>query len=389
MTGRLIVTTVLVALAALCITSGIYRTSIQVIPYQSASVHAHKARAAQALGNRDYKTSLLESRQAVSETPLDQATLSVFGAASLGMHDAASARKIFSTAALLGWRDPLVERYWINQSLLSAAADPAAQWLDALMRIYGIDDSARAVLPILESTDAGRSALLTRIYKNPSWLDDWIRSSVQLDDDSLDDRIAIVNSARQSGVRLKREAVAIAVTRLFMQQQYNQALALWEAAESAGAIGSSGLWDDDFSRAKDTAPSSPFEWQLLHGASAQLALERNGPGQQLTVSSLSSSAQRVARQGTLIPAGIVRLTWTGHAANGLPLPLYARLQCDSGRTLQALSDGGQGNVHWITVAIPPSGCAAEFVMIWFDPALSPARTATLNSVSLSRDAAQQ
>jgi hypothetical protein len=378
---RVIATAGALILAAGSVASGLYQANGQEPPDTVAIGHGHKARAINALVRGDYASAIQDGRAAIWERPFDQSSISAVGTAYLATGHAQESGGYFRASAALGWRDYLTQRFWITQSLEAHSFAPGAQWLDAAMRTSRINNLVQAGLPVLESTDQGRAALVERIKQNPVWLDTWMEQAYTLDDVDLDDRLAVLDQIKRAGVVPSKTAIANAANALYYQQRYRASLDLWEAAATPGSIVDSGLWESDFSHQPDEdVPASPFQWNLIQEGAAQPTVENDNGHWHLSVTSDSHIAQRVARQTTILPAGPLKVTWQATAAgDGSPL-LYPRIGCYNGPALKPVADGHDGTTHWIAIIVPQQGCPAQAVTIWFDPSFSGATTASLDFV---------
>jgi hypothetical protein len=381
MIGRLAAAGGAIALIALSVFSGLGR---QAIFDPAGAVSGYDEQAKQALAHGNYDDAIAKSRAAILQRPMDQSSISTFGAAHFARNGFDQAYRAFSVSALLGWRDPVTERYWIDQSLGQNAYMPAAQWIDAMMRVDGLPGYGQAALAALENTAQGRSAILTRLALRPSWLDAWTRYTPQLDDAAAMDRIASIDRARRAGITVSREAASLASSDLFAQQRFPAALALWTAAETAGDITRRGLWDGDFSKVNEQSVSGPFDWRLLQGGSVELDIEDGDAGKRLTATSDAPIVERVAVEATILPHGPTRLSWKTDGNGATPSALYPRVRCVTGADIPAIDDGNDGNTRWSEVDIP-EGCPAQTITIWFDPSLSGTRSASIGDLRFARN----
>jgi hypothetical protein len=380
MIGRVAATGIIAALAAACIVSGLGRLAF-FDPNEAVS--GYEAQARKALVHGQYGDAIAAARSAILQRPMDQSALATLGAGHFARNEFEQAYRAFLVSAKLGWRDPVTQRYWIDQSLGQNASAPAAQWIDAMMRVDGLPGNGQNALAVLEATSKGRDAVLARVSIQPPWFDDWGRYIAQLDDSAATNRIASIARARRAGMAISRDAIARAAANLFAQQRFQTALALWVTAETPGNLPRTGLWDNDFSLRDPNTIPGPFDWTLSENGSTELTIDSDDGGTWLTASSDSTLAQGVANQATVLPPGPVRLSWKTKGREGVPSALYPRMRCLTRAQVTTTDDGSDGDMRWVDMNIP-DGCPAQTVTIWFDPDLSGARSAAIGSLKFTR-----
>ena len=165
----------LLLFGALALTSGIDRMSrhdpalARLLP-GPLEAQAARSTAALALTREQAGPAIAAARRAVAADPVDPASTSLLGTAYLLGERPRKAEAAFRVAARFGWREPATQVYWYQAALQAGDLPRAVDRADALLRTHPQLPTRDAVLEPLESTAAGRAALIARMAGRPNWI---------------------------------------------------------------------------------------------------------------------------------------------------------------------------------------------------------------------------
>ncbi|MGI8944036.1 MAG: hypothetical protein ACR2FJ_07390 [Qipengyuania sp.] len=214
--------------AALALGSGLDRLSSRdpglgrLVP-DGFSAGASRALAAGALARGDPRLAAISAREALVTLPADRRAAGLFGTALLLGDETERAERVFAHGARLGWRDPLTQAYWFDRRLREGDAEAAALHLDVILRAFPNFAPAQDYLAWLETSEAGRSALLARLVAHAPWAQAYL-AAPQIEDDTLFLRAALLAG---DGPVLGCQRVRPMVTEVLARNRRGVAERLW------------------------------------------------------------------------------------------------------------------------------------------------------------------
>ncbi|HYD24915.1 MAG TPA: hypothetical protein VEB68_08955 [Croceibacterium sp.] len=344
--GRIAATLSLLAFVALALASGFDRLGLQapgpgrLVP---PALRANSARSAAtlALVRQQRGAALAHARAAVAADPVHPASTALLGTARLVDGDLAGAETAFRVAARFGWREPATQLYWYEAALRSGDLPRAAERLDAVLRTRPGFPASEQLLAPVESSAAGRAALIARLRQRPLWLTGYLRTHGQSDAIFARRALVLAELAR-AGSRLGCLPVAPFVEDALERGARREGERAW-LAHCPGASLDGGVVDGGFERFGRAGPS-PFGWRAeLSGDVGIRAFEKRPGDRALAMRNRSAVSRRVLRQAVSLEPGLYRLT--GDVARGrvaaslgcgaLP-PLPTRVEGDIGAGGQLL-----------------------------------------------------
>lgn len=309
--GRVAATLALLGFAGLAVASGLDRMSLQapaLARFIPSSFRAEAARSSARLSivRQQPEAALAEARQAVSADPLDPASTALLGAAYLLDGDAPRAEGAFRVAARFGWREAATQLYWYEAAIQSGDLPRAVERADAILRTRPGFPATVTMLEPLESTPAGRAALIARMADRPEWLKSYAWPDPNLSEEVLGRRSVVLAELGAAGTKLGCEAVSTFVQGALQRGARRQAEAVWTSHCSAGAL-SGGLADGGFEQFGSEA-EFPFGWRgQPSGDVALRSVEKAGGNHVLQIHNRSSVSRLVLRQPVSLEPGTYRL----------------------------------------------------------------------------------
>lgn len=296
--------------AALALTSGIERSAIMGLqhtilvdwPY---SVAVEYDAATAALQRHDPQAAVSHARKLVQRAPVDARALSTYGLTLLEARQPDRARDAFVLAAKLGWRDPVTQRYWFNESLRLGDAEQASRNLDALLRqTPGMPDRDK-LLRIILLYNEGRAAVANRLKADPVWAVAFVSQMDGLDDADLDARADVVQRTGPGHWECSQPANLI--SGLLAHGLPDDAAAVHRTI--CGGDGAT-INDSDFNQLATGAGESPLDWNLARRGDVVTSVNPETPQTHvLTMSTSAPSTVMALAQMTTAGPGIYRVTW--------------------------------------------------------------------------------
>jgi hypothetical protein len=361
--GRIAATLLTLLFAALAVASGLDRMSLsdpalaRLIP---PVLRAQSARSAAGLAivRQQRGLALAHARQAVESDPVHPASTTLLGAAYLLAGDLPKAEAAFRVAARFGWRQPATQLYWYQAALQSGDMPRAADRADALMRTRPGFAGSELVLAGLESTPAGRAALIARLANRPQWLELYLRPDASTPDEILDRRAVVLGELAAAGTRLGCDAVAPFASVALDRGARQQAETVW-AGHCPGADLGRGLADGGFEQFGRDA-ESPFGWRGQPAGDVTVRVIERRPGDRsLELRNQSSVSRMVLRQAVALEPGVYRLT--GEVAAGR---MAASLGCGEAPPVPAGVEGDIGAGGQVLRVAP---CSRLELGLWLRP----------------------
>jgi hypothetical protein len=340
MFGRAMASLALLLFAAMALASGLDRMSLQA---RGASrlippvLRAHSARSAAALAitRRQPAQAIASARAAVASDPMDPASSPLLGAAYLLNGDTVRAEAAYRVAARFGWREPSTQLYWYEASMQSGDMPHAVDRIDALLRTRPGFPQSELLLAPLESSPAGRAALIRRLKDRPNWLTIYLQS-YKYGDDVLDRRAVVLTELAAAGTRLGCEAVTPFVDNALERGARRQAESVW-LAHCPGASLTEGLADGGFEQF-GRVEQSPFGWRPeLSGDVTVRAVDKGRGNRVLALRNRGAVSRLVLHQAVSLVPGLYRLS--GEVAPG---HVSASLGCGGPPGLPRLVEGDIG-----------------------------------------------
>lgn len=333
---------------------------------------AARSTAALALAREQPGPALAAARRAVRADPVEPASTSLLGTAYLMAGRPAEADAAFRVAARFGWREPPTQVYWYQAALQAGDLPRAVDRADALLRTRPDLPARDRVLEPLESTAAGRAALIVRLAGRPNWLAGYLRLGAELSDDTLDRRSRVLTELAAAGTRLGCETVTPFVTAALTRGARENAEQVW-TGHCPGAALTGGLTDGGFERfGRDE--TSPFGWRAnLSGDVMVRGVDKRGGKRAVQLLNRSAVSRLVLRQALALKPGTYRLTAAAPAGR-----VAASLGCDGPPPVPSLIDGDPASGGQ---ALSVEACSRLELGLWIRPG---AGEVELDSVALER-----
>jgi hypothetical protein len=338
LTVRIGISLALLLFAALAAVSGIDRMSLaapalgRLVP-DALQAQAARSAASLAIARQQAGPAIEAARRAVAADPVEPASTSLLGSAYLIGGQPAKSEAAFRVAARFGWREPATQVYWYEAALQSGDLPRAVERADALLRTHPNLPIRDRLLDPLESTAAGRAALIVRMADRPNWLEPYLHPDAQVDDRTLDRRSEVLAELATAGTRLGCAEVSAFVDGALARGARRNAERVW-TGHCPGATLAGGLADGGFERfGRDEA--SPFGWRSnLSGDVVVRSVETNRGNRAVRLENRSAVSRLVLRQAVALAPGIYRLTGTA-----TPGRIAASRGCGAPPTEPSLTDG--------------------------------------------------
>ena len=328
----------LVGFGVLAAASGIDRMSLyapalgRLVP-GPLQAQAARSTAGLAIVRNQPGPAIAAARKAVAADPVDPGATALLGTAYLLDGKTADAEAAFRVAARFGWRQPTTQAYWYDAALQAGDWPRAVDRADALLRTRPGLPLRDQLLEPLESTPAGRAALVVRMAGRPNWLSVYLKPEPQVSDETLDRRSLVLTDLAEAGTRLGCEAVAPFVDASLARGARGNAERVW-TGHCPGAALAGGLADGGFERFGSDG-ASPFGWRSnLSGDVAVRSVEEGAGNRGLRLLNRSAVSRMVLRQAVALEPGTYRLT--GEATPGR---IAASLGCGALPATPSLTDG--------------------------------------------------
>lgn len=274
--------------------------------------HADIAAARLAINAGQADAGLAAAAKAIRARPIDAAPPSLLGTALLLRNDAAGADASFRVAAAAGWRDPMTQVYWADQSIRAGDWDLAASRIDAILRANPrLPDTDKYRAP-LETDPRGLEALARLVARHPPWLQIYL---------SVDSGMAVPVLLKRASVMERAAAIAgpvgcdasIRLTQALLDVGEGIAADRVTRAHCPGASGLADLAAPSTGAGYD-GDGDPFGWRLMPGGDVRLTV--GDAGDTLAVENLAPAARLVATRPYRVARGATTLRWDAREADG-------------------------------------------------------------------------
>lgn len=343
---RIAISLALLLFGALAMASGLDRMSLGAPALARLVPHPFQAQAARsaatlAIAQEQPDRAVAAARRAVSADPVEPASTSLLATAYLFNGQPDEAEAAFRVAARFGWREPATQVYWYEAAMESGDLPRAVDRADALLRTHPNLPMRDQVLEPLESTPAGRAALIVRMADRPLWLHEYLNPESGISDDTFDRRSQVLVELADAGASLGCKEVAAFVAMALTRGARGNAEKVW-TGHCPGASLTGGLADGGFDRfGRDE--TSPFGWRSnLSGDVSVRSVQTTRGNQALRLINRSAVSRLVLRQAVALAPGTYRLTGTA-----TPGRIAASLGCGTQPPVPSLTDGdpaGAGQV---------------------------------------------
>ena len=324
---------------------------------------ANAAHAVLALSRKDFPAAEEAAGASIAASPLNRDAVGLLALSRLLQNKADPADAAFRVSGQLGWRDTPTQLYWYAVGIDNGDYTLAAQRIDALLRANPDYPEAPRLIRPLESTPAGRAALVARLRERPEWLGRFARPGDNFTDEQLADRSAVLALLAQQHVVLGCDGVSALATRLVDRGMRSEGVALWKSQCGREQTSGAGLFDPGFGALAARVPS-PFAWRTFTSGDVDVQTGIAPDGKPATTLSNSSAfSVIVLQQSVQLAPGAWRaqLQVTDPAtARG---KIFATIGCGAnpGRTETTGDIVGAGQ----TIAATP--CDKQFFSIWLRP----------------------
>lgn len=306
------------------------------------------------------------ARDYVSRAPYDGVASSMLGTGLILTNRPVDADKAFRVGAQFGWRLPIVQYYWLDQSLQLGDGALAAMRLDALLRKSpGLASSATLMEPF-EANPALHPYLLAHMEANPDWLGAFAAdTSPNVSDDRLGLRADILDQLAMRNHPIGCIAARPITARLVQQGRALAAMHFWrtQCRDPQAGVVNDGLFRE---ASLDNAKTSAFRWEVLGSGDVYVDIKPGDGGNMLTGRNNSGFAMPFVRQLILAPAGDYDLTW--HATGGNPgagPPVTPTLSCYASDTVPALPVKAEGQGVWTSRIHLGGECEGQWLNFQF------------------------
>lgn len=270
------------------------------------------------------------------------------------------ALRAFTYAEWLSRRNLPTELWWIEHGVMRGDVAQALRHYDiALRAIKRAPDILFPVLGAAISEIEVRRELVDRLRRNPAWKERFLQWLIS---NGVNNRAAasLLIDLQGAGRRPSPELFGQLEHHLMEERDYAAAWSLYTRRH--GAVRRDGARDKTFAAAA-SGGNSPFDWNVVSEQGAA-AISRMGDRSVLTFTTVPTSADTLARQFELLPAGRYRLRDAaqieGPADEGRP---YWMLHCVDGRELARapLGAGERG-----ATMVVPRDCPAQWLILAVD-----------------------
>ncbi len=318
------------------------------------------------VGNKALARVLAE--KAVRLAPIDPASTALLGGSRLALGDTAGADKAFRVAGQMGWRAALTQIYWMDRAMATGDQRVAAMRLDALLRQDPTMVGERVLMGALESTEAGRAALVERLQAQPGWLSYYANPVDDIPAEASLARADVLNGLARRGQRLGCAGAGPLTRNLIAQGLTVPAYDFWLA--HCPEHGPGLVADPSFAQLQVHQSNSPFEWAIVGDSDVSVNLEPGAAGRpnQLVIASSASFVRTVMVQMVMAQPGTYRLSWRALSSDGQvsnrvvanlsctakgPVWLPASLDQRSGRSFATARADGSCAGSWLSLALLP------------------------------------
>lgn len=289
------------------------------------------------------------------------------------------ADRTLRVAGQLGWRDPLVQNYWMLLSIQAGAWQPAAQRLDALLRIDAEPPYWQSGFDTMIANPAGRDALADRLAEDPHWAHSELVNFSPSDTppERIADRIALLEAGWRKGLRINCGDLNQLTSNIFHANQTDIAYRLW--VTHCDPEMAKGERNGVFQLIQPDGDNTLFGWQL--GSAGNFNVDwttQNDGSPALEINTSSSIKEMVAKRYIGLAPGAYQLAWRAtNSANqatdqvgfqltcmakdqgrGDDIPLNATKVRDNGRTADFIIPAGPGcPLQTLAISVAPPGSA--------------------------------
>lgn len=266
--------------------------------------------------------------------PMDAEAISNLAIARLRAGNTAGAAAVMLAGAQLGWRDPIVQAWLVDQGIAQEQYDITAHGLNALLRIHAPSDRPFAMLNMLLQKPGGRAALVETLAERPGWRAgflNYLAKDVSEEFDAIE--VLLIDLAR-AGAPVNEDETALMRWSAADKGDFRKVARLWKLGGGQGLVG-----HPEFNMRGGPLPpvAAPMVWRAppLPGVSINLdqlsgAQLANG----VTIASDGVASGVVLAQTLALPQGRYRVTlrmnqWDGPDNAHLSL----RLTCRGGEAL--------------------------------------------------------
>jgi tetratricopeptide (TPR) repeat protein len=328
----------LLVFGAVAMASGLDRMSLfaptlgRLVP-NALQAQAARSTAALAITQEQPRLAIAAARRAVAADPVEPASTSLLATAYLFNGQHAEAEAAFRVAARFGWREAATQVYWYEAALLAGDLPRAVDRADALLRTHPTLPARDQVLAPLESTAAGRAALIVRMAGRPNWLHKYLNPEPEVSDETLDRRSQVLADLATAGTRLGCEAVTPFVSMSLTRGARGNAERVWTGHCPDTSL-TEGLADGGFEQfGRDE--TSPFGWRSVPSGDVSVrSVEKQRGMRAIKLVNRAAVSRLVLRQAVALEPGTYRLT--GAATPGR---IAASLGCGALPPLPSLTDG--------------------------------------------------
>ena len=132
-------------------------------------VDASRVAAAAALSAGDVPKAERFAREALLRAPTNRQTTALLATALLLSGEDPAARRAFAIAHRGGWRDPLVQSYWLNNSLVEGRPRNAVEHFEAIVRSWPNFPATDQLLAGVMANAEARAILIERLSKHTTF----------------------------------------------------------------------------------------------------------------------------------------------------------------------------------------------------------------------------
>ena len=364
MWNRIAIAAALAAFAFLAFASGVDRMSIanpaleRLVP-EPFRAQSAIATAATALA-RGQDNALPLAEEAVRAAPVEARALALLGSARAVAGDAQGTDAAFRAAALLGWREPATQIYWME------VAKAAGDWPNAMLRADAIlrgnpryREIGQLLAPFADDAE-GRRALVDRLAEAPNWRTFYLEpiDFPELDELRRRARVGRVLATRTEGGSCEQ---GTRLAQLLVDRGARAEAASYWDAYCPGASVQGGLADGGF----DAGDGQVFGWRRHPTGDIAVRYEGTGDARRLSVNNRSRMTRLAASQPIAL-AGGERINLAGEVTGpAADRAIVVTVACE-GRPVPPTADAPILNERGQSITVP-SNCPQPVLGLWARP----------------------
>lgn len=313
---------------------------------------------------------MANARVIVKATPLDPDAMAYLAVAGARSSDPSLTVRALTVGGALGWRNPIVQAFWLNTAIQAGDLQVAAQRLAALMAMDADRALWKDALVEVSGTADGRAALADRLAQSTLSL---MPLLVKVPDDEreatiLGNRLNLVALAHGKGMKVDCVPMAQLESAVVMTSAAGDGERLWyRLCDRQALVGTNGR---NLSTAGSVVDySSPFQWITSRSGNFNVGYSNNQAGDvDMLVSSSSTIPETFAYRSIILPVGDYRITWDATDDNGMASDaIMPRVRCQNAAVLPLTPLPAAGVTAGARFTVPSSECPVLTIALTISP----------------------